>query len=243
MLLSIIVPYRCFYIPLSRWLNRIMNPQKIQNQLTTHMRDYASVSLRLESCKNVILNGRLDSAASMLRKSYVNAVMSIQTAKDRHETAYSMWQNGMELKNACLETVYGGQKHGWMQRTFDKTNWKMLVLAIRNHYSNDRIVKLLEVIENNLVGVSYTKGSFVLAMVGFTEYMCIDSNCKNFLGIEGRINHKNAKEYMDMVYDVREKIVNKNPWISNFIVQWAIYDHERGEHARHMPFYRSVLTL
>jgi hypothetical protein len=48
---------------------------------------------------------------------------------------------------------------------------------------------------------------------------------------------------MDMVYDVREKIVNENPWISNFIIQWAIYDFERGEHARHMPFYRSVLAL
>jgi len=176
----------------------------------------------------------------MLQKSYVNAVLSIRTGKDRHESAFIGYCNhGLSLKEAALETVYGGNKKNWLRRTFDNVDWELLVHAIRYHTSENDYDQLLDVIVDNLIGVSYRKGSFMLAMIGLHEYMCIDSNVGNYADIGDWERWSSASDYMADCQEIYESV--GNPLIPPFIIQWAIYDYERGEHARHMPFYTEVL--
>jgi hypothetical protein len=223
-----------------------MQSQEVQDWLVSHNSDYAAVRGRLEAVRNVVLRGRLESAAKVLEKSYVNAVLSIRTDKDRHEKAFvAYYSGGISLKEAALKTVYGGNKKNWLRRTFDSVDWKNVAMAVRAHMERGRHADLLEAITDNLVGVSHRKGSFMLAMSGLYEFMCVDSNVANFAGLEesedNSLTFKNAREYMDVCDTIRESVVGKNPWVPPFIVQWAIYDAMRGEHSRHMVFFNEVL--
>lgn len=214
----------------------------VRDWIVAHNADYASVRDRLEHVRNVLLNGRIDSAADMLRKAYVFSVMSIQTQKDRHEGAFiAHYRGGMDLKEACLETVYGGQKYGWISRTFDSNDFENLVLAIRYQHDNGSRADLLDVIVNNLTGVSHRKGSFMLAMCGMYEFMCIDSNVGSFTNYDGNYEFYSSEKYIeacDKIYADMDVPRQLPP----FIVQWAIYDYERGEHARHMVYFNEVLS-
>jgi hypothetical protein len=90
--------------------------------------------------------------------------------------------------------------------------------------------------QSELVGVSHTKWSFTLCMCGVTELACFDSNTRNFFDIDKRAG-SSAADYFDMIDMLEKKTdISAEP----FIIQWAIYDYERGEHARHMPFFRNI---
>ena len=218
----------------------------VRSWIESHNRDYGAARERLELCRNTILNGRISDASDMLKASYINAVMSIQTAKDRHESAFVAYHSGnKELKQACLDTVYGGQKHGWLSDTFGRVNFDNVVIAVRHHVRNNTFGELLDVLTDKIKGVSYRKCSFMLSMVGIYEYMCIDSNVGRFADIGDRNNFSNGSDYLDTCYEIYHSIIEKSPFgrlFPPFLVQWAIYDYERGEHARHMVFYNEVLN-
>lgn len=222
-----------------------MNPQDIQDWLVSHNSDYARVRDRLEAVRNIVLHGRLDAAARVLERAYVNAVLSIRTNLDRHEPAFVGYYSGnMSLKDAALETVYGGNKKNWLRRTFENTDWEMLAIAVRTHVREGRYATLLEAVDDNLVGVSHRKGAFMLAMSGLHEYMCIDSNVARHAGLEdteqNSLSFNSAEAYMEQCEEIYREIVGMNPYVPPFIVQWAIYDAERGEHARHMVYFNEV---
>lgn len=204
--------------------------------------DYLNVWDRLTYCRNILLNGRLDAAVRMLKRSYTFAVMSIRTSKDRHEDAFvSHYSGKLRRKEAYLQTVYGGQKYNWDRKTFKNVNWDLLIESIRLHISNDRYDILLDVINDQLTGVSHRKGAFMLAMLGIAEYMCIDSNVGQYADIDTERSYKNSEKYLSDCSKIANSI--NMPHIPNFIIQWAIYDIQRGEHSRHMAFYREILDL
>lgn len=222
-----------------------MEPQDIRQWLVSHNSDYGAVRSRLEAVRNIVLRGRLESAARVLERAYVNAVLSIRTDLDRHEPAFTAYyRGGLSLKEAALETVYGGNKKNWLRRTFDSTDWELLALAVRAHVREGRYAILLEAVDDNLVGVSHRKGAFMLAMSGLYEFMCIDSNVARHAGLEdtedNSLTFNSAEEYLDKCGEIHREIVGGNPWIPPFITQWAIYDAERGEHARHMAYFNEV---
>jgi len=224
-----------------------MEPNDIRQWIVSHNSDYGQVRARIDTVRNVVLRGRIDAAAKVLEKSYVNAVLSIRTDKDRHERAFiGHYTGGLSLKEAALETVYGGNKKNWLRRTFESVDWEILALAVRAHMREGRHAELLQAIDDNLVGVSHRKGAFMLAMSGLHEFMCIDSNVANYAGLEDTENNtlefSDAEAYMAKSEEIYREIVGNNPYVPPFIVQWAIYDAERGEHARHMPYFNEVLS-
>jgi hypothetical protein len=110
--------------------------------------------------------------------------------------------------------------------------------------NHERHADLLQAIVDNLVGVSYRKAGFMLAMAGLHEYMCIDSNVARATGVEVEDSNdfSSASHYMDVCSEIYREVVGNNYLVPLFVVQWAIYDFERGEHARHMPYFREVLA-
>lgn len=227
----------------TRW--SIMQSQFTQNGFVknptewyqTHKDDYQRVLTRLRRSRRVLLDGDIDVAAENIRLSYLNAVFSIQTEKDRHERAFTAHVAGdTELREAALMTVYGGQKADWIERTLDKVDWTDVALAVRAHVREGRFDSLLDISEH-LVGVSYTKWAFTLAMLGVWELACIDSNVATYFGWGRKAGVHNARDYLQLVEGVSESV---EAGVPPFIAQWVIYDFQRGEHARHMPFYREI---
>lgn len=221
-----------------------MSDSELHDWVLSHNQDYGAVRDRLEAVRNVLLRGRFDAAADILEKSYMFAVLSIQTERDRHERAFTAHYAGeLDRDEAALETVYGGNKKAWIQSTFDSVDWECLALAVRAHARAGRYGALLDAVDDNLTGVAYRKGAFMLAMAGLYEFMCIDSNVARYGGFEENgttLKFRDPEEYFEACQQIREKA--DVPGLPPFLVQWAIYDFERGEHARHMTYFREVLA-
>jgi hypothetical protein len=200
-----------------------------------HKEDYEAVKERLFSARQTLLYGSIKHAAENLRLSYLNSVFSIQTGKDRHERAFTAYVRGFGIEEAAGMTVYPNQKADWINRTMQKTDWVQVAKEVRAYVKNGELQTLLEM-QNDLVGVSHTKWSFTLCMCGVYELACFDSNTRNFFDIDKRAGGS-AGDYLDMIDMLEtETDISAEP----FIVQWVIYDYERGEHARHMPFFRNI---
>jgi hypothetical protein len=207
-----------------------------------HATDYQTVLGRLERTRSVLLDGDISNAADVLEKSYVFAVLSIQTERDRHERAFTAHYAGdLSLKEAALETVYGGNKKNWLRRTFDSTDWASLARAVRCHAKAERWDVLLDTVVENLTGVAHRKGAFMLAMSGLYEFGCIDSNVARYAELseeEGdSLSFNSAEAYMNTCDEVFNTVPTDLPL---FVKQWAIYDFERGEHSRHNAFYAEL---
>lgn len=214
--------------------------------ISDHYLDYVSALTRVEKTRTLLLSGSPERAGSILQRAYIFAVFSIKTPLERHERAFTQWAvESADLKDACQSTVYGNQKYGWIKDTLVSTDWTSLAQAARCHIRKGRYGELLECITNDLKGVSYRKGAFLLAMAGLYEFICIDSHVANYAGYEESNNgptltFDDAADYFEACDTITSSITNEYR-LPAFLIQWAIYDHQRGEHARHMAFYREVL--
>jgi hypothetical protein len=214
--------------------------------LTSHYADYLSALTRVEKTRTLLLSSNASTAASVLKKAYAFAVFSIKTPLERHEQAFTAYYSGgLDLEGAAAKTVYGNQKAGWMQETLAGVDWEALAAAVQCHVEHERYETLLDTIEEKLKGVSHRKGAFMLAMSGLYEYLCIDSNIAKFAGLEesdaGKtLTFDSSAEYLAKCEEIfRDGLSQTN--LPPFLVQWACYDYMRGEHARHMSYYREVL--
>lgn len=205
-----------------------------------HREDYQEVLGRLARARSVTLAGSRAAAAENLRKSYLFAVLSIQTDKDRHERAFTRACSDADVREAATDTVYGNQKADWIETTLESTDWESVATAVRAHVRHGRTEALLDMCEH-FTGVSYRKWAFTLAMCGVWEVCCIDSNVAAQLGISARAaespDKASAADYVRLIERVRESVDVPAP---PFLIQWAVYDCARGEHARHMAFFREI---
>lgn len=198
-----------------------------------HIEDYEAVEQRLAACRNVMLHGRSEAAAAMLRRSTTYAVLSIQTQLDRHERAFTAYAAGdTSLETAAGMTNYGNQKAQWLHESLATFDFEEAVRLLREKSP----FEALRYIESNFKGLSWVKGAFSLAMCGIWELACPDTHTKNAVGYEGRVRSlDDFCEALDMIDDSLsgpDKL---------FIKQWACFDAERGEHARHMAFFTEAL--
>lgn len=245
----------------------------IQQWFQNHAKDYQTVLGRLERTRSVLLDGSIHEAADILEKSYMFAVLSIRTDRDRHERAFTaFYTNGGDTsvagetdgetvrtaEDAALETVYGGNKMNWLRSTFDSTDFRMLARAVRSHADAERWDVLLDTVVENLTGVAHRKGAFMLAMAGLHEFGCIDSNVARYADLEEEgdaLSFSSAEEYMNVCDDVFASVPSEvddseessaespsgdGDELPPLVKQWAIYDFERGEHARHNAFYAEL---
>lgn len=218
--------------------------ETISTWFENHANDYQTVLGRLNATRDVLMRGPLSHAADLLERSYVFAVLSIRTERDRHERAFTAHYAGeLTLKEAALETVYGGNKKNWLRRTMESTDWESLAMAVRAHVRAGRDAELLQTVVDNLVGVAHRKAAFMLAMSGLYQFGCIDSNVARYAGLEesdgDSLEFNSADDYMATCEEIFSS-VEADMDVPPFIKQWAIYDRERGEHARHMAFYREI---
>ena len=200
-----------------------------------HREDYNRVQDRLDACRNVMLHGREGAAIDMLKKSCVNAVLSIQTGRERHERAFTAYYGGdTSLETACQQTVYGYQKAQWLHDAFANMNYRAVVMRLRNGDIRGAQILLVE----NHQGLSWVKSGFALAMIGIYERACPDSRTCDMLDIDHRI--RTEGQYRDALQQIDESMDVDVPL---FVKQYVIYDAFAGEHARHMPFFTEVLQL
>jgi hypothetical protein len=204
-----------------------------------HRADYNAVLHRVQRTRDVFLRGENAAARSLLEMAYTFAVLSIQTQVDRTETAFTAYYAGdATLPQAAEQTVYHNQKTGWLAEGYVTTDWPALVGDLRDAVADgDRRTVLTRLTE--LTGLSYRKAGFTAALCGAHELMCIDTNVARFANIDRKREVTDADDYI-AACDAVGKTAG-GPLEAPFLVQWSVFDYQRGEHVTHLPFYREVL--
>jgi hypothetical protein len=204
-----------------------------------HNEDYESVLTRLKACRNILLHGPKDRAARLLEVSAINSILSIQTARQRHERAFTMhYAGGLSLENCAKETVYGYQKSDWLHKNKVQVDWGELVSYIRGQVFAGNPVAAVEKVTDEVTGLSWTKGGFTLAMCGIVEVACPDSRTRAELGIENNV--RTESDYREALQVIDESVPIDMPL---FVKQWVLYDYFEQEHADHQPFFTEALQL
>jgi hypothetical protein len=208
-----------------------------------HAVEYGKVLFRLGDVRSIMMQGSTEAAVEVIRRSYINSVLSIRTNVERHEQAFVGYFSGdMTLDEAAGTTVFGNNKTKWIEEGLRSTAWRDLIEGIRSGIEDGELASVLELVVTTLKGVSYRKGAFTLAMCGFHEFMCIDSHVASYAGLEqtesNRLEFTDARAYLD---ECQRIIDDSQVPYPPFIVQWVIFDLDRGEHSPHMAFFREVL--
>lgn len=203
---------------------------------TTHQNEYDLVEERLSSINQKFLESDRNTQTQMLRYSYTFAVMSIQTRVEDHEKAFVEYVNGADIYEAVRGTNFGGDeaKGAWIRKTFsDPAHFTDVINLLENGKVDDAHKYMID----EWTGVSSVKAAFVLAMLGFTQKMCLDVNMMNLFNLEDR------KTVVVERYDSWcQEIVDMHPEIDvdPFILQWVCFDYQRGVHSTHEVFFEAL---
>lgn len=217
--------------------NTLMSKEPITTWYHEHEDQYQDVEARLAAVNDKFLNAERDVQVKMLRLSYVNAVMSIQTRVEDHEKAYRTYVAGASVYEALRYTNFGGDegKGSWVKATFsDESHFHDVIDLLEA----DKIDKAHRFMIDNWTGVAATKAAFVLAMLGFTQKMCLDVNVRRILGLEYGDTVVVSK-YDGWCGEIHEKF-GEPLGISRFLTQWLIFDYARGNHSTHDIFFNSL---
>lgn len=199
-----------------------------------HREDYCAVKTRLSKCRNILYHGRTKDATDMVRCSIINAIFSIRTEKSRHENAFVAWRNGgKSLTEAARDTLYGNRKAMQLQ---EQDLWSISQQVVTTLRSEEDPWQTVRYLMNTVDGLGVRKAPFVLAMCGVWEVMCFDSNVSRHFGIAPD-KDLSLDDYQQLCDEACQSVDIEEP---PFVIQYIAYDFERGEHARHMPFFNAV---
>lgn len=187
---------------------------------------YDQTETRLSDTKRKFLSDR-DMAYGMLRDSIFNALASMQTQVARHEYAYQEYKEGNN--NALVYTNFGPTK----QRRFNAIDGKQLYNIVDYLFDGQVFSARDELIK--IKGLAVTKASFVLAMLGFTDFMCIDVNVQQVVNME--VKTRSVKKYDSYVDEIMSRYSHLK--LSPFMTQYVLFDYNRGIHSPHKVWFES----
>lgn len=205
-----------------------------------HRDEYELIQNRLGFVRERFLRTDPEVQIEWLQKAYTFAAISVQTPLPIHEAAYvKLWAGDpLETVGLALRSVnYNQSKEAAITRMLPRTDlWTELAGLLEAGEIDGAHQSLLR----NVTYVSTAKAPFTLAMLGFTEKMCIDANVLNALGIRGRIETKSVGRYEEFCRWVRSRFSSLDAELPPFLVQWVIFDTVRGEVAHHDVWFESL---
>lgn len=219
-------------------------PMNVVNHFRRNRDDYSQIESRLSDVREKVETSDMDTAVRMLQVSHSFAVLSVQTPVDVHERAFTnLWQNvGVtdsydDIAEAINECNYYKNKARYILDSFQrKEDWKEVVELLRA----GEIDKAHKMILDEFLGVGTVKAPFTLAMLGYTEKMCIDTNVANVVGLEEKPNTVVVDKYESICESVREMFPLLQEIADPFIFQWVVFDYKRGNISHHETFFNVV---
>lgn len=166
----------------------------------------------------------------MLLDASTYALMSVQNSVDmlrRGFNAYANADDWEDVKDGCRGLNYGKNKFRYITENKE---------TVMDH---DEAIDLLEagntkdaidVIADEFIGVSYIKAAFTVAMLGFTDTLCIDTNIRQAMDDEvASSGYNSIEEYYDALEQVLEEYDTLSDEVSPFLTQWILFDLQRDD--------------
>jgi len=176
----------------------------------------------------------------MLRSSHRFAVLSIQAPVHRHEAAFKQLE-GLEFEeeDPVRSLNYWKNKMSWIKELEGRAD-------VLDRVAEDALDGELDDAHRTLIdevtGVGAAKAAFMLAMLGFTSKMCVDTNVQQAAGIEDPYTGVVVHRYESMCRRVLSEFDGLcAAGLDPFMVQWVLFDFNKAGVTLHEPFFNAVL--
>lgn len=190
-----------------------------------HEQTYVRVWSRLDEMREHYALQDDRGKKALLKLSYMNSVMSVQTPLYIHEEWFNRVVAGEGLEEAWDAAGAGlPMRIPAMRETLaDYSLWDELV-ELLGMGDVDTAHKLLI---DNAQWVSTAKAPFTLANLGFVEKMCIDSNVAKLMGMFRTPETKVVEKYEGLCADIRALFPDLAEILEPYELQWLIFDYQR----------------
>lgn len=206
-----------------------------------HKEEYNKISKNLDRVNEKFLDADQETQRRMLLDSYIFSVLSVQTPVDIHEEAFRSIKGGAEYEDAMSSVNYWKNKVSYIRETEVKFEEIDEAINLLEDGKTDKVQRLLM---DEFKGVGTVKSAFTLAMLGFKDKACIDTNVLTALGMDRDDAYTGVvvQKYNDFVDEAFSSIDEelKEDIGSNFMNQWVIFDSVRGEFTDHKVFFENV---
>jgi thermostable 8-oxoguanine DNA glycosylase len=218
-------------------------PMHVVNWYRNNFDHYKTVRAKLSAMRQKFDNASLSEKVIMLQKSHAFAVISIQAKVEEHEKAFQkLFKNGLpitetEIRNSINNVIYWKNKSEYIYESLTNgREWEKIARMLEN----SQVDKAHKYMIDNIKGVSTAKVPFVLAMLGFTEKMCIDSNICDLMNIE-KPTTVVVERYEKMTDKIKQKFKTlAKETYDSFMFQWVLFDYARDTLATHNTFYKEL---
>jgi thermostable 8-oxoguanine DNA glycosylase len=182
----------------------------------------------------------------MLFDSSVYAVTSVQndiSILRRFFREYANAEDWGEVKKVFRSVNYGNNKFEYCLENasviFGETGDQIISLLEAGD-----VWEAVELMVNEMMGVSYIKAPFVGCMLGYTSLMCIDTNVAQMVP-DDRVkasDYKDGQQYKEAVALVKQHYEDLAAEYDPFMLQWVLFDANRGDGvARHEEWFEQML--
>lgn len=206
-----------------------------------HKEEYNKISKRLDRVNEKFLNSGREVQRRMILDSYIFAVLSVQTPVDIHEEAFRSIKNGSDYEEALSSVNYWKNKVSYIRET--EVKFEEIDKAI-NLLESNKTDEAQRVLIDEFKGVGTVKSAFTLAMLGFKDKACVDTNVLTALGMDREDAYTGVvvEKYNNFVDNAFSEIDEglKEEVDSCFMNQWVIFDSVRDEFTDHEVFFENV---
>jgi len=218
-------------------------PMLATNHFRNNSAHYTRVRAQLSATRQQFIDSTIGAKVRLLQKSHAFAVLSVQTPVSAHEKAFrNLFSNGLplseeEIRGSINMTNYYKNKASYIWDSLQSgRKWEKVATML----TNGNIDKAHKFTLDEFLGVGPAKAPFVLAMLGFTEKMCIDTNVQQIAEIEAPSTVV-VERYEKMVQKVKDSFKTlARETGSSFLFQWALFDYQRNDLSLHRIFYKEV---
>lgn len=207
-----------------------------------HREAYDYIADRLRNTRKAFLSASRNVQKSLLFDSATNALISASTRLNNHESAFIEYRlaNGRDEILEALQgnsVLYHNNKTDYIVRNED-----IQMDDIIDEIEAGNLDTAHRAILDQFAGLGARKAGFTLAMLGFTEKMCIDGNVARKCGLDKSDIYEGVviERYEAQCREIRSQFPDLADELDPFLWQWVVFDSERGTVTAHDPWFMAV---
>jgi len=203
-------------------------PQETRGEIKlfylTHAQQYARIWEELDRTRTVWQRSTRQERETMLKLSYVQAVLSIRIPWERAEETFAAIMEGESIMDAWEQTNHGlDNKRRWMMRALANGGLWTQTVELLDSGSVDLAHELLL---SDALGIGDAKVPFTLANLGFVQKMCIDGNIATLFQADAA-KRLSRGEYEEVCATARSFFPELSEMLRPAELQWVLFDYQR----------------
>lgn len=207
---------------------------------------YHNIERELQRVNDHFCNSDRFTQKILLFDSSVYAVMSVQNSVNilkRAFNSYAQSDNWDEVQEAFKMLNYGNNKFDYTRNNFD-TIFSSVGDEICDALEMGNVWDAVNLLVENVEGVSWIKAPFICCMLGFTNILCIDTNVAQMAeddSVKAR-GYTSQESYQLAIESIKAEYSDLSDLLSTFMLQWVLFDANRENGVtRHEEWFNHIL--